>query len=299
MKAERPHLFMLLADDLGYAELNFERPKPSHAIHTPRIDEMVKEGIRLSSSYAFKFCSPSRSALISGRNPIHVNVNNYNPSMLNPADRVSGFAGIPVNMTGLGNLMSRAGYETVFAGKWDAGMATARHTPHGRGFESALGYFHHTNDYWTLRGGEACPSNATGHTWHAYTKEADFDHTHRWLARDGYLAAGDDWISARQVTLIGAQQLCARSSSCRGFTFQHFSRSPPVGEQLLCAFKVVLCPRVHSVSRMIATRLACTLLTLALPLLVRTTSRAPLRSPLKGCYPFCRGPWRRGNGLVA
>ena len=33
-------------------------------------------------------------------------------------------------------------------GKWDAGMATVDHTPHGRGYDTSFGYFHHDNDYW-------------------------------------------------------------------------------------------------------------------------------------------------------
>jgi hypothetical protein len=38
---------------------------------------------------------------------------------------------------------------TAMAGKWDAGMATPDHTPHGRGYQSELTYFSHCNDYWT------------------------------------------------------------------------------------------------------------------------------------------------------
>jgi len=41
-----------------------------------------------------------------------------------------------------------AGYKTHMFGKWDAGMATPDHTPHGRGYSSALHYYHHCNDYW-------------------------------------------------------------------------------------------------------------------------------------------------------
>ena len=33
--------------------------------------------------------------------------------------------------------------------QWDVGMATARHTPAGRGYDSSFGYFFHDNDYWT------------------------------------------------------------------------------------------------------------------------------------------------------
>ena len=232
-----PHLFFLLADDLGYAELNFERPAPSPEVITPHIDALARGGLRLKRHIAFKFCSPSRSALISGRNPVHVNVNNFPPTRYNRDDPVSGYAGVPVNMTGWGTLMQRAGYETLFAGKWDAGMATRAHTPRGRGFESALGYFNHENDYWTLEAGTPCPSNLTGHRWHAYTKPADFNATRSFLARDGYLAAGHDWIAARDVTLPDARALCAPAAACRGFTFRDLERTPPPSRVLRVAFK--------------------------------------------------------------
>ena len=249
--AARPHIFFLLADDLGWAELGYTRRTPTREVSTPTIDSLVADGIELQHSYAFKFCSPSRSALQSGRNPVHVNVNNYMPTMRNRANPVSGFAGIPTEMTGLGTLMQKAGYNTIFAGKWDAGMATPRHTPRGRGYNSALSYFHHTNDYWTLQAafGEGCKTNSTGHTWHSYVKQqqptastaaastaaasaalitstaassATYD------VRDGYLASGDEFIPKRAATLAQAEQLCGASARCRGFTFHAYDRRPPV-----------------------------------------------------------------------
>jgi arylsulfatase I/J len=45
--------------------------------------------------------------------------------------------------------MKSAGYETFMFGKWDVGMATPGHTPHGRGYTESLIYFHHDNDYWS------------------------------------------------------------------------------------------------------------------------------------------------------
>jgi arylsulfatase I/J len=82
-----------------------------------------------------KFCSPTRSAIQSGRNPIHVNVQNVGPTYVNPADPVAGFSAIARNMTGMAQHMKGAGYATAMVGKWDAGMATKDHTPMGRGYE--------------------------------------------------------------------------------------------------------------------------------------------------------------------
>lgn len=61
----------------------------------------------------------------------------------NPADPVSGFAGVPRNMTGIAAKLKTAGYATHMIGKWDAGMATPDHTPAGRGYDSSLIYYHH------------------------------------------------------------------------------------------------------------------------------------------------------------
>ena len=147
----KPHLVFLLADDLGYNDLSFQHEAAAD-IRTPHIDELTRSGLRLTRHYAFKTCSPSRSALLSGREPHHVTVLNALPWVIDTQEPFTGYSqGVPYHMTGWGELMMRAGYETVFAGKWDAGMATHRHMPRGRGFAHALSFFHHSNDYWTLR----------------------------------------------------------------------------------------------------------------------------------------------------
>ena len=38
-----------------------------------------------------------------------------------------------------------------FVGKWDAGMATPKHTPQGRGYDTSLNYFEHKNDFWNSK----------------------------------------------------------------------------------------------------------------------------------------------------
>ena len=90
---------------------------PDKEVQTPSLDELVREGIQLTSFYAFKYCSPSRSGFLSGRNPIHVNVVNGQTTLLNPADPVSGYSGIPVNMTSIADKLSGAGYSAHAVGK--------------------------------------------------------------------------------------------------------------------------------------------------------------------------------------
>ena len=91
-----------------------------------------------------KYCSPTRSSIISGRRPAAVNVLNDDPRFYNPNNPVSGYAAVPPNMTTIFGKMKEANYGGVHVvGKWDCGMATRAQTPKGRGADSSLIYFHH------------------------------------------------------------------------------------------------------------------------------------------------------------
>ncbi len=61
---QKPNIIVIFADDLGYNDLGCYGSK---TIKTPRIDQMAKEGVSLTSFYAQNVCGPSRSALLTGR----------------------------------------------------------------------------------------------------------------------------------------------------------------------------------------------------------------------------------------
>lgn len=148
-----PHIMFMMIDDWGWADVGYHRDTPSKEVVTPNIDGIVKEGLQLDQHYVFNWCSPSRSAFLSGRLPIHVNDVVTSETCYNPKDPVSGFDGIPRNMTGIASKLKQAGYATHMVGKWDAGMATPDHTPKGRGFDTSLNYFNHANDYYNEHAG--------------------------------------------------------------------------------------------------------------------------------------------------
>ena len=163
--ASKPHIVMVLADDLGWAEVGWHRNysiggvrvAATREVQTPRLDQLVREGMELDRAYVYKCCSPTRSAVQSGRNPYHVNPLNAAMEIHNLNDTVSGYAGIPRNMTGMATKLAAAGYRNYMFGKWDAGMAVADQTPHGRGYHEGLCYFHHDNDYWDQNYQLRCP----------------------------------------------------------------------------------------------------------------------------------------------
>eukprot|EP01051_Picozoa_sp_SAG22_P019167 SAG22_NODE_3450_length_1705_cov_1.362391_1_plen_221_part_00 len=124
-EGKRPHIFAVLFDDYGWAEASWHRNYsigglgvPGTAeVATPALHGLVRQGVELDRAYADKCCSPTRSALQSGRAPYHVNPLNAAMEIHNPDDPVSGFAGIPRNMTGVATKLAAAGYATHFFGK--------------------------------------------------------------------------------------------------------------------------------------------------------------------------------------
>ena len=176
----KPHIVHILADDFGWADVGWHRSNSSGAngsdVETPQLDALVKEGVELDRFYAHKICSPSRCALQSGRHAVHVNVQNVVPEVRNSKDPIGGYQGIPVNMTGVAAQLRRAGYRTHLVGKWDAGMATELHHPRARGYETWLGYWHHSNDYWAQTE-EKCSGTAVRDLW-AFNATYDGPATH-------------------------------------------------------------------------------------------------------------------------
>jgi hypothetical protein len=184
--APKPHIVYILIDDWGWSNWGTHRVNDSlPEIDTPNLDALAADGVLLDRFYTHKFCGPSRAALQSGRLPIHVTVVDSNLADTNPEDPVGGFQGVPRNMTGIANVLGRAGYATHMAGvggrdllvqysllpastpithmlyvlptqKWHCGVATHDHSPHGRGYDSALHYFDAANDHWTQNWG-SCP----------------------------------------------------------------------------------------------------------------------------------------------
>ena len=146
--ADKPHIVFMLVDDWGWADVGYHRNTSKNDVPTPNIDSLVKEGLQLDQHYVYNWCSPSRSAFLSGRLPIHVNDEaKVSYATYNPKDPVSGFMGIPRKMTVISAKMKEAGYTTHQVGKWHVGFATPDHTPKGRGFDTSFGYFNAANDY--------------------------------------------------------------------------------------------------------------------------------------------------------
>jgi len=111
---------------------------------TPNMDKLVADGVILDRHYVFKFCSPTRSSLLSGRLPIHVNTLNKD------ADTPSG---VDIRMTTMADKLQLAGYFTAHSGKWHAGGSCTKNLPIHRGFNKSIGYLSGEEDHYSQHTG--------------------------------------------------------------------------------------------------------------------------------------------------
>ena len=137
---KKPHLIFVMADDQGHKN-GYLNPE----LITPHTREIVSEGVRFLNHYVFKFCSPTRSSLLSGRLPIHVNMENSATEQPR--------AGVEANFTMVSEVLAAAGYKSAHVGKWHVGQASNLHVPKGRGFDQALSFFNFGEDHYTQRRG--------------------------------------------------------------------------------------------------------------------------------------------------
>jgi arylsulfatase A-like enzyme len=108
-----PNVLYILIDDIGFGDLGSETLNSVRGYKTPAINEIAREGMRLSRMYTEPSCTPTRVAFMTGRQP-------YRNGMGNTSVDISGF-GLAGKEVTLAEILSDAGYNTSHVGKWHMG----------------------------------------------------------------------------------------------------------------------------------------------------------------------------------
>ncbi|XP_071955176.1 arylsulfatase J-like [Antedon mediterranea] len=134
---KQPHIILIVADDLGWNDVSFHG---SGQIPTPNIDQLAYEGVILSNYYVQHICTPTRSALLTGRHPIHTGLFHGTIGGANPY-------GLRPNETTIAEHLRTLGYSNHIVGKWHLGHFAEEYLPMQRGFDTAFGYYLGKEDY--------------------------------------------------------------------------------------------------------------------------------------------------------
>lgn len=138
LKAPRPNVVLILADDLGWADVGWH----GHEIKTPHLDRLAQAGARLEQFYVQPVCSPTRAALMTGRYPMR---HGLQVGVVRPWAQY----GLPLDERTLPQSLKEAGYETAICGKWHLGHFQPSYLPTRRGFDHQYGHYNGALDYFT------------------------------------------------------------------------------------------------------------------------------------------------------
>jgi arylsulfatase A-like enzyme len=139
-RADRPNILLIVADDLGYADIGANGCKD---VPTPNIDSLAKHGVRFTSGYVSgPYCSPTRAGLLTGRYQQRYG-HEFNPG---PAQNTPPDVGLSLAETTLADRLKAQGYATALVGKWHLGYDAKFH-PQRRGFDEYFGFLGGAHSY--------------------------------------------------------------------------------------------------------------------------------------------------------
>jgi len=121
--ADKPNVVFLIADDLGWADVAFH----GGAVPTPNLDRLKAEGVEMTRHYVAPVCSPTRTALMTGRWWSRFGVTTPQNDQALPFDTVT-----------LPRALRECGYDTAITGKWHLG-SKPEWGPNHFGFDHAYG----------------------------------------------------------------------------------------------------------------------------------------------------------------
>ncbi len=137
LSAKQPNIIVIMADDLGYADMSFLVHAPAD-VQTPGIDQLAAEGFYFTNAYSTSpICSPSRVGFMTGR--YQQRWGNY----------WYGEGGLPWDEKTIAQYLKELGYYTMKIGKVHTNRGPAEH-PLDHGFDEFLGFIHHTHDFTRL-----------------------------------------------------------------------------------------------------------------------------------------------------
>ena len=129
---QKPNVIYILADDLGYGDIE---PYGQKIIKTPHLTQMAHEGMLFTQHYAGSTVSaPSRGSLMTGMHTGHSQIRG------NKEIAPEGQQPMEANTFTIGKLMQESGYTTGIFGKWGLGYPSSTSVPSKMGFNEFYGY---------------------------------------------------------------------------------------------------------------------------------------------------------------
>ena len=202
---KRPNILYVLIDDVSFGQMGNRTLNYVTGISTPKINKLADEGMTLMRMYTEPSCTPTRTAMLTGRHPVRTGLKEVKVALVGE--------GLPAEEVTIAEVLSKAGYKTSHVGKWHQGDIEESY-PHNQGFDYAAFPLHQQVQLSLMTKEGAQSNNMLG--WHHKTQSGEFAIDKRFKpyglvtgleaqkggkAREVDLKPGEEWTQAHYIKM--------------------------------------------------------------------------------------------------
>jgi arylsulfatase len=129
-QSKKPNIVLIVVDDMGYGDLG----SYGSEIHTPNLDRLASQGLRLKEFYNNAICAPTRASILTGQDQHKAGIGYFDQNLGLPA--YQGY--LNKESLTLAEVLKQNGYSTLMSGKWHVGNDSTS-WPNQRGFDHFFG----------------------------------------------------------------------------------------------------------------------------------------------------------------
>ncbi|MEQ9692620.1 sulfatase-like hydrolase/transferase [Shimia sp. SDUM112013] len=196
-----PNILYVLIDDVSFGQMGSRKMNYVTGFETPNINQLADESLSLMRMYTEPSCTPTRTAMLTGRHPVRAGVEEVKVALVGE--------GLSAEEVTIAEILKEVGYNTSHVGKWHQGDIEQAY-PHNQGFDWAAFPLHQQVQLSLMTREAMVANNMLG--FHASGQSGDFAIDQRFkpyglvtgveaeaggLAREVDMAPGEEWTQAK------------------------------------------------------------------------------------------------------
>ncbi len=196
-----PNILYILIDDVSFGQMGNRTMNYVTGFDTPNINDFAAEGMSLMRMYTEPSCTPTRTAMLTGRHPVRAGVEEVKVALVGE--------GLASEEVTIAEILKEEGYNTAHVGKWHQGDIEQAY-PHNQGFDWAAFPLHQQVQLSLMTRDAMVANNMLG--FHASGQSNQFQLDERFkpyglvtgvegeaggLAREVDMAPGEEWTQAK------------------------------------------------------------------------------------------------------
>lgn len=196
-----PNFLYILIDDVSFGQMGNRTMNYVTGFDTPNINDFATEGMSLMRMYTEPSCTPTRTAMLTGRHPVRAGVEEVKVALVGE--------GLAAEEVTIAEILKEEGYNTAHVGKWHQGDIEQAY-PHNQGFDWAAFPLHQQVQLSLMTRDALVANNMVG--FHASGQSNQFQLDERFkpyglvtgvegeaggLAREVDMAPGEEWTQAK------------------------------------------------------------------------------------------------------